>query len=315
VILLLLLVSALGLLVLPGCARPLGRRLPPTEWAKLCAGLLGAGGLALEAGLTVLGGPTVLRLVGLDAVADLCEHVLGELAPGGAPVRMAAAMTAMLLAVAAGRCLVRTLGCRHVLRVESGIGWHGDLCGHDLVVLPSEELVAFSVGGRQAQVVVSRGLVDILADDELAAVLRHELAHVHHRHHRYLLLARMIEQSLGLLPLVRRGTGALRCALERWADEEAAVGACRGRESVRAALVRVIQATAAPDVAAFVSPGTVVERLQALQAAPASGFSLRRRFGVYVPALLLIVLAVATLMATVEHLAVLRMLAGLCPPH
>jgi len=312
---LLLLASALGLLALPGCARPLGRRLPPAEWAKLCAGLLLAGGVALEAGLVVVGGPTALRLAGMKGVADLCEHLLGALAPGGTPLGMAAAMTALLLAVAAGRSLVRARHSRRVLRVEPGLGWHVEWCGHDLVVLPSEELVAFSAGGRPPQVVVSQRLVDILADHELAAVLRHELAHVHHRHERYLLLARVVEQSLWLLPFVRRSTGALRCALERWADEEASGGARRGRESVRAALVRVIEATATPDVAAFVSLGTVVERLQALQAAPASGLSLLRRFVVYVPALVLVLLAVAALEGTVEHVAMLRVFAGLCPPH
>jgi hypothetical protein len=312
---LLLLASALGLLVLPGCARPLGRRLPPAEWAKLCAGLLLAGGIALEVGLLLVGGPTALRLAGMEAVADLCEHLLGELAPGGTPLGMAAAMTALLLAVGTGRSLLRARQSRRVLRVEPEIGWHRELLGHDLVVLPSEELVAFSAGVHPPQVVVSQRLVDLLADDELAAVLRHELTHIRHRHDRYLLLARVVEQGLGLLPLVRRSTGALRCALERWADEEAAGGARRGRESVRAALVRVIEATAIPDVAAFMSLGTVVERLQALQAAPASGSSLLRRAFVYLPALVLVLLTVAALEGTVEHVAVLRMFAGLCPPH
>ncbi len=311
----LVLAGALGLLVLPGLARPLGRLLPPAEWAKLCAGLVAAGGIALEAGLVVMGAPTVLRLVGLEAVADLCEHVVGELVPGGTVVGVMAAVAAVLLTVAAVRSLVGTCGSSRLLRVEPGVGWHGEVCGHDLVVLPSRELVAFSVCGRPAQVVVSRRLVDLLADDELDAVLRHELAHVRHRHQRYLLLARTIEQSVGRLPLVRRATGALRCALERWADEEAAVGADRGRQSVHAALVRVIQATAMPDVAAFVSPGTVVERLQALQAGPISGLAvLLRRVGVYLPALLLLLLVAAALTGTVEHVVVLRMLAGLCPP-
>jgi hypothetical protein len=312
---LLLLASALGLVALPGCARPLGRRLPPAEWAKLSAGLLLAGGVALEAGLVVVAAPTVLRLAGMRAVADLCEHLLGALAPGGTPLGMAAAMTALLMAVATARALVQARHSRQVLRVEPEIGSHRELLGHDLVVLPSEQLVAFSAGGHPPQVVVSQRLVDLLADDELAAVLRHELTHSRHRHDRYLLLARVVEQSLGLLPLVRRSTAALRCALERWADEEAAGGGQRGRESVRAALVRVIEATALPDVAAFMSLGTVVERLQALQASPVSGSSLLRRLVVYLPALVLVLLAMAALEGTVEHVAVRRMFAGLCPPH
>jgi hypothetical protein len=311
---LLLLAGALGLIVLPGCARPLGRRLPPGEWAKLCAGLLAAGALALEASLIVIGGPTVLRLAHLEAAAHLCEHALGELVPGGTPVGIAAAVIALLLGAAAVRSLVRTRGSCQALRIEPGIGWHGDLGGQELVVLPSQELVAFSMGRRPAQVVVSRRLIGLLTDEELAAVLRHELAHVHHRHRRYLLLARTVEQSIGLLlPIVRAGTAALRCALERWADEAAAAGGRRGRESVRAALLRVIEATAMPEVAAFVSPGTVLERLQALQTGPASGPALARRLGVYLPALLLAVLVLATSMGTVEHVAVLHILAGLCP--
>jgi len=311
---LLLLAGALGLLVQSGCARPLGRRLPPAEWAKLCAGLLAAGGIALETGLVVTGGLTIMRLAGLDGVVDLCEHALGELTPGGTPGGVAAASAALLLGVAAARSLVRSRGGHRVLTVEPEVGSHSELCGHELVVLPSRELVAFSVGGRHAQVVVSQGMVDILSEDELAAVLRHELAHVRHRHQRRLVLARMVEQSIGLLPLVRRGTGALRCALERWADEEAALGGHRGRERVRDALVRVVEATVVPDVAAFVSSGTVVERLQALQAGPVSWSPILRRLGVYLPALLLVVLVVATLMGSMEHVAVLRLLAGLCPP-
>jgi len=44
---LLLLLSGLGLLGLPACARPLGRRLPPAEWARACAGLLAAGAIVV----------------------------------------------------------------------------------------------------------------------------------------------------------------------------------------------------------------------------------------------------------------------------
>jgi hypothetical protein len=61
--------------------------------------------------------------------------VLGELVPGGTPVGIAAASIALLLGLAAVRSLVRTRGSRQALRVEPGIGWHGDLSGHELVVL------------------------------------------------------------------------------------------------------------------------------------------------------------------------------------
>jgi predicted Zn-dependent protease len=117
------------------------------------------------------------------------------------------------------------------------MGQHGRLEGHDLVVLPSRRLLAFTVSDQPGQVVVTDGLIDALDDDELAALLWHEAAHPRRHHRRHLLLAGMIDRSLGMLPPVRHSTAALRCALERWADEEAAASEV-GRASVRSALLR-----------------------------------------------------------------------------
>ncbi|HEX5882253.1 MAG TPA: hypothetical protein VF468_28635, partial [Actinomycetota bacterium] len=68
---LLLLLSGLGLLGLPACARPLGRRLPPAEWTRVCAGLLAAGAIVVEASLALQAAPTMLRTVGLEDIADM----------------------------------------------------------------------------------------------------------------------------------------------------------------------------------------------------------------------------------------------------
>jgi Zn-dependent protease with chaperone function len=312
---LLMLLSGLGLLVLPACARPLGRRLPPSEWAKACAGLLATGAIVVEASLALQAAPTVLRAAGLEGVAELCEHALGPVAPGGAPVGIAAAVTATVVVLLAARSVLDARRGRRTVRVEPEIGWHATVDGHDLVVLPSREPVAFSTAGRSGQVVMSHGLVAALSDDELAAVLRHEVAHVHHRHQRYLLLARAVERSLGLLPLVRRATAALRCAVERWADEEAAGGDATGRASVHGALLRVAELASMPDVAAFTTPGTVAERLEALTADPTGSLAVVRRTLVYMPAGLLLLAAVVLLSSILEHVTVLRLLAGLCPPH
>lgn len=72
-----LLVSAIGLLLLPGLIRPLGRRLPSAEWARLCAALLAVGAVALEGALLAVGATTVLHLAGQGDLADLCERMLG----------------------------------------------------------------------------------------------------------------------------------------------------------------------------------------------------------------------------------------------
>lgn len=308
---LLLLLSGLGLLGLPACARPLGRRLPPAEWARACAGLLAAGAIVVEAGLAIQAAPTLLRTAGLEDIADLCEHV----APGGPAVGIAAAAAAGVIALLAGRAALRVRRRHRTARVEPEIGWHGHLGGHRLVVLPSEELVAFSTAGRSGQVVMSRGLITALSDDELAAVVRHEVAHVQHRHQRYLMLARVVERSLGLLPLVRRGVTALRCAVERWADEEAAGPRSSGRASVHAALLRVAELAAMPDIAAFTTPETVAERLEALRTAPTRGLAVGRRLLVYLPAGLLLLASAVAVDHILEHVSFLGLLADLCPPH
>jgi hypothetical protein len=307
---LLLLLSGLGLLGLPACARPLGRRLPPAEWAMACAGLLAAGAVVVEASLVIQAAPTMLRTVGLEDIADLCEHI----APGGAPVGVAAAVAAGVIALLAGRSVLRARRAQRLARVEQEIGWHRSLGGHLLVVLPSEQLVAFSTAGRPGQVVMSRRLITALSEDELAAVVRHEVAHVQHRHQRYLLIGRVVERSLGMLPMVRRGVTALRCAVERWADEEAAGTRSSGRASVHAALLRFAELATLPDVAAFTTPDTVAERLEALRSAPTRGLAVGRRMLVYLPAGLLLLASVAALDSILEHVAFLDLL-GLCPRH
>jgi beta-lactamase regulating signal transducer with metallopeptidase domain len=307
---LLLLLSGMGLLGLPACARPLGRRLPPAEWARACAGLLAAGAVVVEASLTIQAAPTLLRMAGLEDIAEMCEHI----APGGAPVGIAAAVAALVIALLAGRAALGVRRRHRMARVAQEIGWQSRLGGHRLVVLPSEELVAFSTAGRPGQVVMSHGLITALSDDELAAVLRHEVAHVQHRHQRYLLLARVVERSLGLLPMVRRGVTALRCAVERWADEAAAGPRSSGRASVHAALLRVAELAAMPDIAAFTTPETVAERLEALRTAPTRGLAVGRRLLVYLPAGLLLLASAVVLDHILHHVAFLGLLADLCPP-
>jgi beta-lactamase regulating signal transducer with metallopeptidase domain len=133
-------------------------------------------------------------------------------------------------------------------------------------VLPSRRLFAYGIAGQPSQVVVSDGLVDTLAEEELAAVLRHEATHLRHHHERQLLVASVVEHTLGAVPLIRRSVAVLRCALERWADEEAATSDA-DRASVRSALLRVTEAMVAGEVVAFVTAATVAERIEALEAA------------------------------------------------
>jgi beta-lactamase regulating signal transducer with metallopeptidase domain len=306
------LLCALGLLAAPGIIRRVGRRLPPAEWAKLCTASIAAGALTLEAALLALGAPTVLRAAGFDAFAEVCEHLLGKVTPGPV-VGSAAVLAAIFLVVRTGCEVLRTRRIHQATWVEADIGLHAQLDCHQLVIMPNEQLFAFSVNGHPGQVIVSRGMVKTLTTDELDAVLHHELAHLRHRHQRHLLAASVAERILAALPFVRRSTATLRCALERWADEDAADGVAGGRESVRSALLRVTQATVTEAVPAFAPAFTIVERIEALQAAPVRDISMARRAVVYVPTLVLGTVAAAGLEAVFHESSLLHTLLALCP--
>ena len=154
------------------------------------------------------------------------------------------------------------------MRMEPSLGRHRDLGSHELVVLPTAKVVALSgpaAGGRpeRGQIVVSDGLVDALASDELGAVLRREAAHLAYRHHHHLVVAAIVDRGFAWWPLASRSTATLRLALERWADEDAAAAADRG--ALRRALLAVTASLVAePALAAFSAAETICERLEAL---------------------------------------------------
>ena len=308
---LILLLSAVGALLLPVIARPLGRRLPPAEWARLCVVLLAVGAAAVEVALLVIGLTSILDLAGVHAFVDLCERMLGTALPGGAFSGLAAGVVAALLATMATRQVLRARRTRRAVRVEPTLGQHQAGDGHDLVVLPSRRLFAYGIAGRPSQVVVSDGLVDTLAEEELAAVLRHEATHLRHHHERQLLVASVVEHTLGGVPLIRRSVAVLRCALERWADEEAATSDA-DRASVRSALLRVTEAMVAGEVIAFVTAATVAERIEALEAARPRSACAWWRALVYGPAAVLLAVAAASAGGLLEHVTVVHLLAGLC---
>ena len=111
---------------------------------------------------------------------------------------------------------------------------------------------------------VSRALIDQLSDAELAAVLRHEQAHLDHRHHVLLWVAASAETGLGFAPWVRSAVDQLRCSIERWADEDAAGREVEVRRATKRALIEVATAGIPAHVAAFGNLGTLIERAEAL---------------------------------------------------
>ncbi len=132
-----------------------------------------------------------------------------------------------------------------------------------MIVVPTVEPLAYSVGGRGGQIVVSTGLLARLDADERRVVFAHEAAHLRLQHHRLLWLA----DVAALNPLLRPVRTRLRFAVERCADEEAArrVGdrALVARTVARAALASLADT---PAGALGMDGSGVVDRVEALLA-------------------------------------------------
>lgn len=255
-------------LVLPVVlTRRAGRHFRPRSWATLvAASLVGATSYAWLA-LVLLSAPVLLKVVAGTSLEGICDRALRGLEPGGLALAWCATalLVATTLAVALG--LYRSRRRRSPLRVPPEIGTHVDQGDFDLVALPVATSIAYSLGGRRPQVVISDGLRSRLDDEGIAAVLAHEAVHVRSRHDRWLGVATLATATLWFAPWVRRTGDALRVALERWADEEAARAV--GRDTLRGALLGAADvAPAGVAVAGLNGADALLERLDMLDVAP-----------------------------------------------
>jgi len=122
-----------------------------------------------------------------------------------------------------------------LVRLERLTGIEGRL---DLVA--EDASYVFCYGMWSPRICVSAGLVDLLTDDELEAVLRHEAHHVRHRDPVKILVSRSVASGLFFLPLA----GALRngylAAKELCADADAT--AAGGELPLARALCKLLHA-------------------------------------------------------------------------
>jgi Zn-dependent protease with chaperone function len=139
--------------------------------------------------------------------------------------------------------------------------------GGDLTVVPDERPVAHALPGRPGRIVVSTGMLALLAPAERRALLAHERAHLARRHHLYVAA---VDVLAAVNPLLRPLVGAIRYTTERWADELAArvVGdrAVVARAVGKAALAGA--AAGGSPVALAATAGPVPRRVAALLDAP-----------------------------------------------
>lgn len=300
------------LLVAPGAMDRSGRRLPPSEWAKLCAAAVASGLALIQLGLILLAGPVILRAIGAPSLAAACARVSGPLLPGGAVAGWLAAAAGVLLPAVAMRSWRRLVRVRETLAHGLWLGEHRHIASREVVVLPVERPLALSLGGRYRSIVVSTGLEATLSETELGAVVAHEGAHVDNHHEAFVSLAAIAHETLGWLPPVRRSVSAQRIATERWADEHAVKTVPNGRLVVAEALARLGCHEPSLAVASFSDTETIAVRIDALRAPPAS-IRMRQHLLTYVPGTAAAAVALPAIISWSGHASMALAMAGRCP--
>lgn len=249
--LLLSLLSAAGAWFLP-------RYVEPRWSARLLSAVAVSAAASTVAALLLIALASLAQFPAFDAWLGWCTEFYGHAAPGWAGAAAAAALVA---------------------GVFRSVRWHRRwraarapwVSARALEIVPDGVPVAFAVPGRPGSVVIGSTLLDALDVEERDVVLRHELAHLEFRHHRFIWAG---EASAAAVPYLIPVANQIRFATERWADEAVAahVGSRRlvARVIAKAALLGAGEEFLLPAVA---STG-VVARVEAMlegDAKPAVG--------------------------------------------
>ena len=227
---------AVALLAYAVCAGTIGARLlARTRWAVrapllaivtylaaawsvvAAAGLAGltlaVHATALGSGLSQLIGACVIRL------RDTYATPGGALVAGFGLALAAAVATRTAVAAATHLRAVRRHALRHT-QVVRLLGRPDPALGATLV--EHAQPAAYCVAGPDPTVVVTTATLQALDRDQMAAVLAHERAHLAWRHHRLVAVARIAQQLLPFLPLMRETAAQVARLVEMHADDTAA---------------------------------------------------------------------------------------------
>ena len=150
------------------------------------------------------------------------------------------------------------------------------------VVVESEQRSVYCLPGRPATIVITTGALAALDEDQLAAVLVHERAHLSGRHHQLLGLGRALAKTLPGISLFTQGTVELARLAEMRADDAAAQR--HGPSTVVAALLALAAPSLLPAPALGAAGVGVADRVERLLFPPATA---RTRFAAILGGLLI----------------------------
>ncbi|MFE7563873.1 M48 family metalloprotease [Kitasatospora sp. NPDC057500] len=257
-------------LVLPLTALPIARlaeqHLHPRGAARLLTGISIVMALCSALCLALIGVVGTAQIPGNPLPDSWSDPEVRAALPYHETVGTAALLVLAAVLATVGRTLARHLRIRARARRALGRALPAT---SDVALLPDPAPYAYALPGSPrspGRVVVSTGMLAGLAEDERAALLAHERAHLTHRHHRHLLAT----QLAGCVnPFLRPLQGAVAYSAERWADEESAQAVGDRRVTARAVARAALATHHRPPAAyaafpAFAAPGPVPRRVAAL---------------------------------------------------
>ena len=233
--------------------------------------------IALAGGLSMIG---AMLVWGLDPLGDnLMEALgrLGDMMSANEPAYTLGLMHVFALSAAGllGAHLIFTLLLTYA-KIRGQRKRHRDML--NLLSSPAENRPATLVinhptpvayclpGGARSVTVLSDGLLDLLTAAELDAVLVHERAHLHQRHHLLLWAFAAWRAALPWLPTTQLAQRAVNELIEMLADDEALK---RVNEPVLARAIAIVASGSLPDPYAACPPEDTVTSIALTPGTPA----------------------------------------------
>jgi Zn-dependent protease with chaperone function len=136
-----------------------------------------------------------------------------------------------------------------------------------LLVVKNTQPLAFAMGMITQKIVITTGLLKLLSQKELEAVLLHELYHVQHRHGLLLLCAEIISSTLAFFPILLDTLSNMKAHFELAADQFARSKQQTGRY-VFSAIHQVVRTQSSPIFTPAFSATIIEQRLQRLSNVP-----------------------------------------------
>ena len=203
----------------------------PRRAVGLLLGTVAVWLLAVVALSLVLAGTASGPVLFSDPFSGVCQRCLAAASPFAPattwelPVPIAVIVLlpvlgiAVQLALMLHRLLRRAASTRAVLDEVLTVGDRTRVAGHDVILVPAQQLLAFALPGRRGGIVVSTGLVETLDAEQLGAVLEHEEAHLCQHHHAIVALLDLFGGPLERVPLISAVKDAVPLLLEVAADD------------------------------------------------------------------------------------------------